>query len=105
MQPRFKNFVVNCIFLTSFFSDLVKYQSANDTSVLEVAVEISVSRSSDLEKDNYHNIYEYRRKLISEKSVSTDTRKALKNQHQDLAKTQKNTKHAATTRIFSAKCV
>ena len=28
----------------------MKYQSANDTSVLEVAVEISVSRSSDLEK-------------------------------------------------------
>ena len=35
------------------------------------------------EMDNYYNNYEYRWKLISEKSVSTDTRSALKNQHQD----------------------
>ena len=33
--------------------------------------------------DNYYNNYDCRRKLISKKSDSADTRSALKNQHQD----------------------
>ena len=33
--------------------------------------------------DNYYNNYQYRWELISEKSVWTDTRSDLKNQHQD----------------------